>query len=231
MRPWLTRTGLAWDLRILGSRRPGLQRMGGRSRSRAQDALVLRSLVARGPGSQVTEVRVPGVGVRSGAPAAGCGHSPPGQVHEQHGGHRALGLAVALSRPVQGEAFRPAGGPAACVPEDPIRASPPGIPPAPSGKPCPGLALRGLAGSSEMQRHKPRVGTRPKHLGLLGVRSLGIPTLVPAPWGLILETSHAEGTGGAGPGRWFPSTVGLRGLSQFLHVGKKVEVKAQRVKG
>lgn len=134
-----------------------------------------------------------------------------GQVHEQHGGHRALGLAVALLRPVQGVGLQDLQEALLPVPEDPIRASPPGIPPAPSGSPCPGLGPSGaLLGPLRCKDINPGSGTRPKRLGVWGLGVPGHPhprTRDPG----ATQTSHAEGTGGAGPCRWFPSTVGLPG--------------------
>lgn len=61
-----------------------------------------------------------------------------GQMHEQHSGHRALGLTVALFRPMQGVGLEYLQEPLLPAPGDPIRAGPPRSPPPPSGRLFPG---------------------------------------------------------------------------------------------
>lgn len=81
-----------------------------------------------------------------------------GQVHEQHSSHRALGLAVALFRPIQGVSLEYLQEPLLPVPEDPIRVSPPGNPYPPSLTSAQVIVFLALAGSPETQRHKAGVG-------------------------------------------------------------------------
>lgn len=110
-----------------------------------------------------------------------------GQIHEQHGSHRALGLAVALFRPIQGVGLEYLEEPLLPVPEDPVRGQSSGHPfptlwwPLPRPQPP-----EGLAGSFEMQRYKAGAGgwvLGQSTWGLWGWGSLGITGLIPVTLG------------------------------------------------
>lgn len=89
--------------------------------------------------SEVAEVRVSGPKRRVRGTHLG------GQMHEQHSSHRALGLAVALFRPIEGVGLEYLQEPLLPVPEDPIRHPFPNL-----RQPLPRPHHPGLAGSPEM---------------------------------------------------------------------------------
>ena len=82
-----------------------------------------------------------------------------------------------------------------------------------------------------MQRRKARGGDSAKAPGSVGAGgSLGIPTLVPVTLGRHKHLMQRELAVQVPADGFHPLWVSW-GLSQVLHVGKKVEVKAQRGEG
>lgn len=148
-----------------------------------------------------------------------------GQMHKQYGSYRPLSLAIALFRPVQGVGLENLQQPLLPVPESLVRPSLPGLHPFPAlrGLRPPGPLPRPPAPSAQDGNLKE--GTGLKHLA----RGLGVPgcpwprTRVPG----VTQTSRAEGTGGAGPCQWSPSTAGLQGPLPTPTGGRKVDVRAR----
>lgn len=126
------------------------------------------------------EVRAPGLGFMDPWSRVEGTHLR-GQMHEQHSSHRALGLAVALFRPIQSVGLEYLQEPLLPVPEDPIRSPSSRYPHPPSSSFFPGLSPPGLAESSEVQEYRARSG--PKPLGVWDWGSLGITKLIPVTLG------------------------------------------------